>query len=118
MPAAEAGQHDAAVAHVLLAVQQQDRVGADDGAEEAVGVAGAEDLGVAGHHLLGQARVGDHDHGGRAHPHREQGAVAARQRSISGIGRNIQRRVCRAPGELGPGGSPSLGAATELGERL
>jgi hypothetical protein len=30
------------------------------------------------------------------------------------MGRNIQRSVCRAPGELGPDGNPSLGAVAEL----
>ena len=76
VPGAERRQQDLPLAHVLVAVEEQDRVRPDDGAEEPVRVPGAEYARVAGDHLLGGLRLGDHHHVRRAEAHREDLAVA------------------------------------------
>ena len=112
--AVERRQHELALAQVRGAVEQQDRVGAEDRLEEveAAGRAGAQRVAVAGGDRLDDARVRHEDvrHGVRARqpPEREDLAVVA-----LGLAQQRRRaqRPARAPGTTagcgGPGGSPS-----------
>ena len=59
----ERGQEKLALRHVLLFVEEQDRVGADHRTQDRVRLARMENLGVAGEDLAHVLRVGEHHPG-------------------------------------------------------
>jgi hypothetical protein len=78
--AVEGGQHQLALAHVALLVEQQDRRGAQDRLEDHVGLAGVQPLRAAGEDRLHVVGVADeHQRPDAGEPDREHAAVAAPQ---------------------------------------
>ena len=72
------GSMQAALAQVLVAVEQQHRARADDRAERRVGLPGAQLLGRAAEELLDDVGVEDHHEAGvEQRPERDHVAVAA-----------------------------------------
>ena len=122
--AVERRQHQAALAQVLGAVEQQHRARADDRRQRCVGLAGAQQLRIGGEDLLERDRVGDEDEGADlGEPDREPVAVATparvqeRQRSRD-PGERLQRRRAARPGRKLGAHQPSVPAAPLNGPRM
>ena len=90
--AVEGGQHQLALREVLALVQQNDRVAADHGLEDARPLTGVQDLGVGREDLLDLVRVrGHHERRSAQQPEREAVAVP---RSTALQERNRARPPC------------------------
>ena len=107
--AVEGRQQQPALADVRLLVEHQDRVVAEDRAQDLVALAGVEDLRVAGEDLLDQLRVGDHHPGALVgDPQREH-----RRRSGRGTARASTAPAATRSPSAAPAASAGRGQALD-----
>ena len=112
----ERGQEQLALAHVLRAVEQQHGVGAEQGREHAVSLAGVEQVRIAGEDALDLLRIGrEHDRAIGDRAHRERVAVAPVQ-ALQELRRpEDERRHQEGTREIGAGGERGPEIASHTG---